>query len=84
MGFACGRAGGVPVGLVMGGGMGVLSWRGEFEDVHGLRGGGDAQQGRGRVEGHAVDPGGHAAAAELVEFLAVWDGEDADHGAFFR
>lgn len=54
----------------------------EFEDVDGFGGGGDAEEGGGGVEGHAVDARGHGAAAELVEFAGGGDGEDADDGAF--
>lgn len=42
----------------------------------------DAKESAGSVEGHAVDPRGHAAAPELVELLGRGDGEDADDGAF--
>ena len=41
-------------------------------------GGGDAEEGGGEVEGHAVDCGGVGAAAELVQLVAAGDGEDAD------
>lgn len=50
--------------------------------MDGFCGGGDAEEGRGGVEGHAVDGGGEGTAAELVEFVGFGDGEDADDGAF--
>lgn len=45
-------------------------------------GGGDAEKRRGGVERHAVDAGGHGAAAELIEFAGRGDREDADDGSF--
>lgn len=54
----------------------------KFEDMDGVACGADAEEGACGVEGHAVDAGGHAAAAELEEFLSRGDGEDADYGSF--
>lgn len=42
----------------------------------------DAEEGAGRVEGHAVDAGRDAAAAELIQLLRGWNGEDTDDGTF--
>lgn len=50
--------------------------------MDGVACGADAEEGACGVEGHAVDTGGHAAAAELVEFFGGGDGEDADYGSF--
>lgn len=58
------------------------SWGCEFEDVDGVACGADAEEGACGVEGHAVDAGRHAAAAELVEFFGGGDGEDTDYGSF--
>ncbi|KAL8934106.1 MAG: hypothetical protein Q9211_005402, partial [Gyalolechia sp. 1 TL-2023] len=54
----------------------------EFEDVDGVACGADGEEGACGVESHAVDAGGHAAAAELVELFGGGDGEDADDGSF--
>lgn len=49
--------------------------------MNGVGGGGDAEEGRAEVEGHAVDGGRIRAPAELVELLAAGHGEDADDSA---
>ena len=49
--------------------------------MDGVGGGGDAEEGGGRIEGHAEDAGGHGAPPELVEFAGGGEGEDADDGA---
>ncbi|KFY36129.1 hypothetical protein V495_07949, partial [Pseudogymnoascus sp. VKM F-4514 (FW-929)] len=54
---------------------------GEAEDVDCVCGGGDAEEGGGEVEGHAVDCRRVRAAAELVQLVAAGHGEDADDGA---
>ena len=56
----------------------------KLEDMNCVGGGGDAEEGGGSVEGHAVDARGHTAAAELIELLGRGDGEDADDSAFIR
>lgn len=50
--------------------------------MDGVGGRGDAEEGGGGVEGHAVDAGGHGATAELVKFLDGGDGKDTDNGTF--
>ena len=64
------------------GGNSPLRGPAEFENMDCFGGGGDAEEGGGCVEGHAVYARGHGAAAELVEFLGGGDAEDADDGAF--
>lgn len=54
----------------------------ELEDVNRICGGGNAEEGGGGVERHAVDAGRYRATAELVEFACRRDGEDADYGSF--
>lgn len=46
-------------------------WRraAEFEYVDCFCSGRDAEQGGGRIEGHAVDVSGHTAASELIELV---------------
>ena len=50
--------------------------------MDGVGGGGNAEQGGGGVEGHAIYTAWHGAAPELVQLARVRDGEDADDGAF--
>lgn len=44
--------------------------------------GGNAEEGGGGVERHAVDAGRQGSTAELVKFAGRRDGEDTDDGAF--
>ncbi|KFY98726.1 hypothetical protein V498_01285 [Pseudogymnoascus sp. VKM F-4517 (FW-2822)] len=74
--MAVGEGGGGRGGWAAGGGAGG----GEAEDVDCVCGGGDAEEGGGEVERHAVDGGGVGAAPELVQLVAARDGEDADDG----
>ena len=64
-------------------GGGIVRRGSEAEDVDGVRGGGDAEEGGAEVEGHAVYSGGIGASPELVELLTPRDREDADDGAGF-
>lgn len=56
--------------------------RSEAENVDSLGRRRDAEEGGGRVEGHAEYPRGYGAPPELVQLLRVRDREDADDGAF--
>jgi len=70
------------IDVVGGGGAAGGGRPAELEDVDGFCSGGDAEEGGGGVERHAIDGGGKGASAELVEFVGFWDGEDADDSAF--
>lgn len=52
--------------------------------MDGFGSGGDTEERRRGVEGHAVDTRWGGAAAEMIELVYVWDGEDADDSALVR
>ena len=54
----------------------------QLEDVDGVAGGGDAEEGGCSVEGHAVDVGWHRASTELEQLLGRGETEYPDDGAF--
>lgn len=54
----------------------------ELEDVNRVCSGGNAEEGGGGVERHAVDAGRQGSTAELVKFAGRRDREDTDDGAF--
>lgn len=56
----------------------------QLEKVYGLCRRGDAKQGRRGIERHAENPRWHRTAPELVQLVAVRNGEDADYGSLVR